>query len=280
MHNMVMRNLILLFVFSSLFLNAQTHRFIYEYQFKTDTTSAEFENANMVLDINPEDVKFYDYAYAENDSLNKMREHKNHIWNDTPALIRNKNSNDHMNYELMNDYFKYPSHDEIKWTLHSDTKNFNQYKLQKATASFGGREWTAWFNAEIPINEGPYKFRGLPGLIFEIADTQNQFIFKLVKSYQLTSTYQTTNFLENHMNEKPLLVSQEILDKKKMDYYNDPFHDVRANFVYKPEEKLQLMGVRITSKDQINEATKKYQNYLRANSNQIERNKAVKYPSN
>lgn len=280
MHNMVMKNLILFFVFSSLFLKAQTHRFIYEYQFKTDTTSAEFEKANMVLDINPEDVKFYDYAYAENDSLNKMREYKNHIWNDTPALSRNKNSNDHMNHELMNDYFKYPSHDEIKWKLHSNTKNFNQYKLQKATASFGGREWTAWFNSEIPINEGPYKFRGLPGLIFEIADTQNQFFFKLVKSYKLTSTYQTTDFLETHMNEKPLLVSQEILDKKKIDYYNDPFHDVRASFVYKPEEKLQLMGVRITSKDQINEATKKYQNYLRANSNQIERNKALKYPSN
>lgn len=280
MLNMVMRNFILVFVFSSLFLNAQTHRFIYEYQFKTDAAAEKFEQAHMVLDINPEDVKFFDYAYAENDSLNKMREYKNHIWNDTPALVRNRNSNDHMNYELMDDYFKYPTHDEIKWTLQTETKIYNQYKLQKATASFGGREWTAWFNAEIPINEGPYKFRGLPGLIFEIADTQNQFIFKLIKSYQLTSTYQTMDFLETHMNEKPILISQKILDKKKMDYYNDPFHDVRASFVYKPEEKLQLMGVRITSKDQINEATKKYQNYLRANSNQIERNKALKYPSN
>ena len=275
-----MKNLIIIFLFSSLFFNGQTHRFIYEYQFKTDTTSAEFEKAHMVLDINPEDVKFYDYAYAENDSLNKMREYKNHIWNDTPAISRNRNSHDNMNYELMNDYFKYPTQDEMKWKLHAETKIYNQYKLQKATANFGGREWIAWFNAEIPINEGPYKFRGLPGLIFEIADSQNQFSFKLIRSYQLEVTYNTMDFLETHMNEKPLLISEKTLDKMKMNYYNDPFHDVRASFVYRPDEKIQLMGVRITSKDQINEATKKYQNYLRANSNQIERNKALKYPSN
>jgi GLPGLI family protein len=48
--------------------------------------------------------------------------------------------------------------------------------LQKAT-NFGGRLWIiAWFNLEIPINEGPYKFRGLSGLIFEIGDSQTQFM--------------------------------------------------------------------------------------------------------
>ena len=259
-------------------ISAQTHRFIYEYQFKEDSTAAKYEKANMVLDINPEDVKFYDYAYAENDSLNIIHHNKNYIWNETPAIIRKRNSNENLNFDLLNDYFKYTTTDDIKWQLSTETKRKGQYQLQKASTTFGGRNWVAWFNPEIPINEGPYKFRGLPGLIFEISDSQNQFIFKLIKSYQLKSTYNTINFLETQMNKKPLLVTRKILDKIKLDFYNDPFHEVRENFVYNPNENIKLMSVRITSKDQINEATKSYQKYIRQNNNPIERNTAIIYP--
>jgi GLPGLI family protein len=272
-----MKILLSFLLFISLAISAQTHRFIYEYQFKSDTAKTEFDKANMVLDINPEDVKFYDYAYAENDSINKIRKNHNFVWNDTPALIRNKNSNENMNFELLNDYFKYSTKDEIQWKLSSETKTYNQYKVQKATANFGGRKWIAWFTNEISINEGPYKFRGLPGLIFEIADTQNQFSFKLVKSYQLDSTYNTIEFLETHMT-KPLLISLQKLNKLKLEFYNDPFHDIRANFSYKPDESIQLMGVRIKSKDQIDEATKKYQKYILRNNNQLEKSNTIKYP--
>jgi GLPGLI family protein len=272
-----MKILLSFLLFISLAISAQTHRFIYEYQFKSDTAKTEFDKANMVLDINPEDVKFYDYAYAENDSINKIRKNHNFVWNDTPALIRNKNSNENMNFELLNDYFKYSTKDEIQWKLSSETKTYNQYKVQKATDNFGGRKWIAWFSNEISINEGPYKFRGLPGLIFEIADTQNQFSFKLVKSYQLDSTYNTIEFLETHMT-KPLLISLQKLNKLKLEFYNDPFHDIRANFSYKPDESIQLMGVRIKSKDQIDEATNKYQKYILRNNNQLEKSNTIKYP--
>ncbi len=264
-------------LFFGIHLSAQTQRFIYEFEFKSDSTSLNFEKANMVLDINPEDVKFYDYEYAENDSLNKMRDFKNFIWNETPAIIRKKNSFENMNFELLDDYFKYPTQDEITWKLNSDTKKVNQYNLQKATCDFGGRKWTAWFNTEIPLNEGPYKFRGLPGLIFEISDSQNLFVFKLIKSYQLKSTYNTADFLESQQGDKALLVDVKALNKVQMNYYNDPFQEIRKNFVYDPNEKIQLMGSRITSKEQITEATKRYQKYIRDNNNKIERDKALNY---
>lgn len=275
-----MKNLFAIFLFIFTNLSAQTHRFIYDYKFKADSTASDFENANMVLDINPKDVKFYDYDYAENDSLNKIHDFKNYLWNDTPAIIRKKNSNENLNFEFLNDYFKYTTTDKIDWKLSSETKKIEQYNLQKATANFGGRKWIAWFNPEIPINEGPYKFRGLPGLIFEISDSENQFTFKLIKSYQLKSTYNTLDFLETTMDKKPLLVSRKTLNNIKLDFYNDPYHEIRENFVYKPDETIKLMNVRITSKDQINEATKSYQRYIRQNNNQIERDKAIKYPEN
>ena len=143
----------------------------------------------------------------------------------------------------------------------------------------GGRECVAWFSKDIPLNEGPYKFRGLPGLIFEILDTRNQFIFKLIKSYQLENTYSTLDFLEIHGNQKPLLISEEKLEKIKINFFKDPFHEIRKGFVYTPDESIRLMGVRIKSKDQIDEATKKFQNFIIRNNNQLEKNNIIDYSS-
>lgn len=268
----------LLFLIFPFLFSAQTHRFIYEYHFKTDSTATEYEKANMTLDLNPDEVKFYDYDYAENDSLNKVRNYNNQIWNETPVVIRKRNSKENINFELLNDYFKYPSTDQFNWNLTSETKKVNQYHLQKATCNFGGRNWTAWFNPDNPLNEGPYKFRGLPGLIFEIEDSQRQFTFKLIKSYQLRSTYKTDDFLENVMGKKPLQVNLKTLNKVKLDYYLDPYREIRESFVYNPDTKIQLMGTRITSKDQINELTRKYQEYIRKNNNPLEIDKAIIYP--
>ena len=267
----------LFFLLFPLIFSAQTHRFIYEYQFKTDSTATEYEKSNMTLDINPEEVKFYDYEYAENDSLNKVRNFNNYIWNETPVVVRKRNSNENLNFEMLNDYFKYTSTDIMKWSLSAETKKVGSYNLQKANCDFGGRKWTAWFNPEIPLNEGPYKFRGLPGVIFEIEDSQKQFIFKLAKSYQLKATYKTEEFLEKAMGKKPLLVNLTTLNKVKLDYYLDPYREVRENFVYNPDETIKLMNVRITSKEQIADATKSYQKYIRDNNNPIEIDKVIQY---
>lgn len=59
------------------------------------------------------------------------------------------------------------------------------YTCQKATCSFGGRNYEAWYTIEIPISDGPYKFKGLPGLIVRVADVEKEHIFQLygVKNY-------------------------------------------------------------------------------------------------
>ena len=56
-----------LFLLFSILGNAQTHRFIYEFKFKEDSTTQNFRKENMVLDVNPTGVKFYSYGYVEND---------------------------------------------------------------------------------------------------------------------------------------------------------------------------------------------------------------------
>jgi GLPGLI family protein len=68
--------------------------------------------------------------------------------------------------------------EKINWIISADTTTILSYRCQKATASFRGRNYVAWFTKEIPITAGPYKFRGLPGLILSIADTKNQYVFE------------------------------------------------------------------------------------------------------
>lgn len=68
--------------------------------------------------------------------------------------------------------------DQFDWTILPETKKIKDYVVQKATTSFAGRVYIAWFTPEIPIAEGPYKFNGLPGLILEIVDTKEQWVFE------------------------------------------------------------------------------------------------------
>lgn len=257
---------------------AQTHRFIYEYQFKPNSESTEYRKVNMALDINPTDVKFYDYENILNDSINKKGGH-NYSWNQTPAIKRDKNSYQNTNYEMMMDYFSYQTTDKMDWKLENETKTSGQYTLQKATTNFGGREWTAWFAKDVNISEGPYKFRGLPGLIFELNDSKDNFIFKLAKSQKLEKTYDTLDFLEAFAGKKPLNVKIEDMHKQMLKFYNDPMKELREKFDDVPPGTFQVGGTKITSKDQFKEMAKVMQNHILKSYNPLDLTNAVIYPT-
>lgn len=83
------------------------------------------------------------------------------------------------NYVGMTGHFFYREPlDEIAWTVADSTKQILGYECIKATADYHGRKWTAWFAPEIPVQDGPWKLHGLPGMILEAAeaDGQHQFI--------------------------------------------------------------------------------------------------------
>ena len=98
---------------------------------------------------------------------------------------------------IPSDTFKYEeSLDVFNWNLAGVFDTVCGFKVQKASCSFGGRDWIAWFTTELPFNDGPYKFNGLPGLILKVADTRNQYVFELISI---------------NKPEKPLMI--DILDK-------------------------------------------------------------------
>ncbi|MDE5844991.1 MAG: GLPGLI family protein [Muribaculaceae bacterium] len=64
-----------------------------------------------------------------------------------------------------------------EWEITDETKEIIGYQCFKAIADYRGRKWTAWFTPEIPIQDGPWKLCGLPGLILEAEDNHGEYHF-------------------------------------------------------------------------------------------------------
>ena len=63
------------------------------------------------------------------------------------------------------EYEGYEPTPDITWTLTDDTLTVSGYLCQQAMATFRGLEWHVWYTEEIPSSAGPWRLRGLPGLI-------------------------------------------------------------------------------------------------------------------
>lgn len=62
-----------------------------------------------------------------------------------------------------------------QWTMYDDEIQHLGYTAKKATTTFRGRNYTAYFTLDIPINDGPWKLFGLPGLILK-AETDDEIL--------------------------------------------------------------------------------------------------------
>jgi len=74
-------------------------------------------------------------------------------------------------------YFMTDTVEKIQWKLQDETKKIDSFTCQKATGKFRGRVWEAWFTSQVPVDAGPWKLSGLPGLILEAADTSGLYSF-------------------------------------------------------------------------------------------------------
>ena len=68
----------------------------------------------------------------------------------------------------------------MRWTLANDSQTILGHRCQKATCQFRGRDFVAWFAADVPIKGGPWKFGGLPGCILKVYDVQKIYIWEAV----------------------------------------------------------------------------------------------------
>ena len=68
---------------------------------------------------------------------------------------------------------------DILWKLSAEEKKIGNYLCKKATTTYKGRNYTAWYTLQVPLLFGPWKLHGLPGMIVEAYDAENFISFKL-----------------------------------------------------------------------------------------------------
>ena len=133
--------------------------------------------------------------------------------------------------EIITDHYLYEeTYERPAWQITTEKKDIMGYACQKATAGFRGRTWIAWFAPEVPVMEGPWKLHGLPGLILEAYDAEDDYHYTCIEIKRL-------------QGEKPIQVPREKYvkcDRKELDKllstYKSSINDYRklkgASLIY------------------------------------------------
>ncbi|MCL1973754.1 MAG: GLPGLI family protein [Bacteroidetes bacterium] len=116
---------------------------------------------------------------------------------------------------MMNAYSYTESPNQMEWKILPDTDTLLSYFCQKAVTEFRGRKFEAWFTPEIPLNEGPWKFCGLPGLILQVSDTRQHYLFQCTGLVQVDGPIE---FAELDY----LKTNRRDLARVKRKFYEDP----------------------------------------------------------
>ena len=218
---------IILLLLSSITITAQSTNFIYQYTYISDTLKKnDHTKTYMVLSVCKSKSEFFSLEKYKIDST-LTSDAKKGIYGMPPPkgyinyrVIKNySNKKTEQRYPLIGYTILIEDRRKLKWILKPEHSILLGYKIQKAETDFAGRHWIAWFTTEIPIQDGPYKFSGLPGLILKIEDTTKSHIFELksIKKYQLCNPYPE---LDLHLKLKN--VNEDDFRKIFKNYRNNP----------------------------------------------------------
>ncbi len=98
---------------------------------------------------------------------------------------------------------------EMVWEIGDSVKTVLGYECIMAETDEHGRHWTVWFTPDIPIQDGPWKLCGLPGLILEASEStgQHQFIATGIETsnQEIVPIYNPKKY--DKMNRKDMLRS-------------------------------------------------------------------------
>lgn len=269
-----MRILIFFSFFIYSLMAAQGHSFVYDMKYRTDLQNKNsYATETFILDFSDNKSIFRRLLDRKSDSLQAFKISQNVMRNDgfeNQLTIQKNLKTSHIAKLIYTNTLLYvlPIEEKINWDITSEKKKIGGYNAQKATAKYGGREWTAWFTPDIPISDGPYIFSGLPGLIINVNDAENDY------SFQLVEVKKSASFFESP--QKRILIDWNKFKKLAITYYDAPYYEL--------EQKLHS-GARAMMTDEygnrvefdIKKMTKEIQNNIRNNNNPIELNHKIDY---
>lgn len=241
---------LILLAFLSVFVNAQIHRFFYEYKFIPDSNNKEeVKTEMMILDIQKNGSDYY-YSHDKffTDSTSKADIQKQISSGSGIINVKRRVNRPGQIHKVTKDYpdfktyffttinadrYKIKENKKPEWTIFADTQKTGEYNTQKAVMSYGGRDWIAWFSSDIPFQDGPYKFYGLPGLIVKIEDATGSHIMTLVGNKTINNpSEEKENQLPDNvrilgLGGKDLEITKDQYKKVWKAYVNDPAKEMR-----------------------------------------------------
>ncbi len=133
-------------------------------------------------------------------------------------ILRYKDTNKLADYEsIFGDSYVYEEPiPDMNWTLVNEKDEICGHECQKATCSFRGRDWTAWYCPDIEIDGGPWKFGGLPGLILKVEDSEKEHI---LEAFQIRKS---NNKFGYRISKSRLKTDRKTFNKMQADFYKDP----------------------------------------------------------
>lgn len=207
LHNILSIKLIWCFILAGNNLNAQYFDFPYQVldsfnlkitytiTWKEDTNNLErIRSEKMILMVGSEISKFMSKNFYEYKNIGRKaeragqlqefmdkNEYQNYRTRFSYQILKNYPMGSYTYFnKVLPDLMQYTEPIQIiQWELLDETDSIGDYPAQKARCSYGGREWIAWYTNSIPINDGPYKFQGLPGLIIKINDKNEHYVFEM-----------------------------------------------------------------------------------------------------
>ncbi|KMQ61280.1 hypothetical protein ACM39_17850 [Chryseobacterium sp. FH2] len=197
--------------------------FFYKFEFQRDSTNQEKKlQEMMVLISNGKESIYKSYPGMKRDSIvtaDFARGNYTISFKNMPKsnvfhqVYYNKNEDIQIFDKVVNKYFSFPA-DKISWKIDNEKKKIGEFNCQRAFCVINNRKFEAWFTNEIPLNDGPYRFKGLPGLIVQVYDEKKYFVFTLegIKKQNIT-----TEIPKNVIN-----TTHENFIKERGEFYNDP----------------------------------------------------------
>ena len=288
-----MKKIFALIAFTAFFaMNAQetANRFFYELTFRPKKDSAKVEKVMTILDITKDKSLYRDYTIVAQDSILKLQVEamqKSGAFKDISKSITMPKFSEKI-YKFYPDMkvqfvdrissgftpvnIGYSENLNLNWKIDSQKEKIGEYNAQKATADFGGRKWTAWFTTDIPFQDGPYKFHGLPGLIVKISDDANNYSWEL-KGNKKIPNYNEVTYVESVMpggnGGKVQELSREKFTKTWNDYKKDPFATMRP-LLTQQMLSMKMPGMDGTMGDYLKQQEKTSIEFYKANDNPIE----------
>ena len=265
------------------------NRFFYQLTIKPKKDSAKLEKVMTVLDITDKKSLYQDYTMLAQDSIIKVKVEemqKTNVFKDMSKDIvmpkfayKVAKSYPEMNIQysegMMNGMspvqLAYKENPQFNWKITGEKQKIGEYNTQKATATFGGRNWTAWFSNDITLQDGPYKFHGLPGLIVKVEDTDKNY------SWELKGNKKIDDFQEESYAEKVrpggagrvVEVSRDKFEKTFSDYRKDPFASVRQHIPANMMSQ-KMPGMDKTIGEMVKDQEKMMKDFYNSNDNPIE----------